>query len=175
MMEQRMARGNCFYCDIRFGRDPIARDGRSIDHIVPIAVGGIKIASNEIYACKLCNNARGTMLAEKYLRLVLSRGRKEAAEYAFTHRRNSRRSQHAWAKEVKAKKGAGWRIEAIIEEHRLALFACRQPSGLFHTLTESQKAAVLAYDGPTISGDRTKLPRAHARDKDSPSHADVIV
>ena len=68
--------GLCFYCNVcvdSFG-DPFSRYAPTIDHIVPKSQGGQKRSMiNVVLACYSCNNERGDMPAEEFLRMRYER------------------------------------------------------------------------------------------------------
>lgn len=76
----------CAYCGIRMTDAPLTHDEGTIDHYVPKAAGGAPVWSNEIMACRLCNNARGAMYADHYFQIVMWKGRIKAAQYAVRRR-----------------------------------------------------------------------------------------
>lgn len=76
------------------GDDPTADNYRSLEHVVPRTAGGKKHYDNEVIACILCNNGRGAMRADRYLRFVLWKGRVKAAQYGI---RQSSRAMSAKA------------------------------------------------------------------------------
>ncbi len=64
--KQRLARGNCHYCDRRFSADEL-----TMDHIVPIIRGGRTTKGNVAAVCKECNNKKKYLLPmewEEYLK-----------------------------------------------------------------------------------------------------------
>jgi hypothetical protein len=83
----------CCYCGIHMelGRERMWTDqtwrattgvGATIEHVVPRVAGGTNDWFNLAAACRLCNNARSAMKAERYLRFVMWKGRERAAKYA---------------------------------------------------------------------------------------------
>lgn len=74
----------CCYCGISMrwasGR---GHDAATIEHVIPKSAGGpISSWWNLVAACNLCNSSRASMNAEKYLQLVVCKGRRKAALYA---------------------------------------------------------------------------------------------
>lgn len=74
LMERHKKR--CFYCNIvvrvlRKKRAPHPRDMATEDHLVPKSKGGSDLLDNLVLACNECNNQRGDMPAESFLRLKL--------------------------------------------------------------------------------------------------------
>lgn len=51
----------CFYCKRRLNRFT-----RTIDHLVPLARGGLNRIYNRVYCCKECNNDKGDMTLKEY-------------------------------------------------------------------------------------------------------------
>ena len=77
----------CAYCGIVMTEPhpgwPTHRDtDATIDHYVPVAAGGLRIWSNEVMACRLCNQYRGAMWATTYFKRVQELGRTMAAQWA---------------------------------------------------------------------------------------------
>jgi 5-methylcytosine-specific restriction endonuclease McrA len=50
---------SCYWC-----KEPITLDTSTIEHIVPLARGGLDNANNRTLACKPCNEARGCDMPE---------------------------------------------------------------------------------------------------------------
>jgi hypothetical protein len=50
----------CHYC----GERPGAGDYLVVDHVVPVAVGGLTIASNLVAACRPCNDGKSSKVVE---------------------------------------------------------------------------------------------------------------
>lgn len=71
----------CAYCGIALSLIRHSHDEATVDHVVPRVAGGRPIWSNEVMACRLCNEGRGAMRADKYFQRVLWRGRIKAARY----------------------------------------------------------------------------------------------
>jgi 5-methylcytosine-specific restriction endonuclease McrA len=59
--------GCCFWCKAK-----IARRDATRDHVIPKSKGGADSIDNFVLSCQSCNNARGDMDAEEWLRLVMS-------------------------------------------------------------------------------------------------------
>jgi 5-methylcytosine-specific restriction endonuclease McrA len=57
-------------------------DRATIEHVIPKIAGGSNDWDNLAAACRMCNNARSAMKAEKYLQFVEWKGRIKAARYA---------------------------------------------------------------------------------------------
>lgn len=68
----------CCYCGIRCTGRRDDHDEPTVDHVLPIAAGGLRSWDNEVMACRLCNVGRGAMPARKYLLLVMWKGRWKA-------------------------------------------------------------------------------------------------
>lgn len=56
----------CQYCGIQVqGRDQYQTNAATVDHVIPLADGGMSIQSNMVTACKGCNLGKGDLsLAE---------------------------------------------------------------------------------------------------------------
>lgn len=65
----------------------------TIEHVTPKVAGGSNRWENLVAACRLCNNARSAMKAERYARLVKWKGREKAARYAHRLRAKIQRRQ----------------------------------------------------------------------------------
>ena len=66
--KRRLAKGVCYYCNRRTPPKAL-----TMDHIVPIARGGLSVKSNVVPACKECNNAKKQLLPmewEEYLNRI---------------------------------------------------------------------------------------------------------
>lgn len=62
---QKCAAGSCYYCNKQFAPAEL-----TMDHIVPLARGGVSSRSNVVPACKECNNRKKYLLPiewEEYL------------------------------------------------------------------------------------------------------------
>lgn len=69
----------CAYCGIAVQIEVDDRDTRlSIDEVVPRCAGGLRVWSNQVIACALCNQGRGAMRAERYFGRVQEEGRLSA-------------------------------------------------------------------------------------------------
>lgn len=55
----------CHFC-----RDALNSENISLDHVIPRARGGSNELTNLVLACKDCNNARGCMGYDKFVRLM---------------------------------------------------------------------------------------------------------
>lgn len=55
--QNKLAQGVCYYC----GRKFVAKE-LTMDHIVPLARGGVSSKGNMAACCKECNNLKKTML-----------------------------------------------------------------------------------------------------------------
>ncbi len=75
--------GHYWYCGAS-----VPRDEMTMDHILPVAQGGIATLDNVVLACKPCNGAKGAMSREAY-RVSLGAGTRfwgeRAAGVAQTH------------------------------------------------------------------------------------------
>jgi 5-methylcytosine-specific restriction endonuclease McrA len=63
--KQNLAHGVCYYCCGRFTKDAL-----TMDHVVPLARGGVSTKANCVVACKECNNKKRYLLPmewEEYL------------------------------------------------------------------------------------------------------------
>jgi 5-methylcytosine-specific restriction enzyme A len=63
--KRRLAKGVCHYCHRQTPPKAL-----TMDHIVPIARGGLSVKNNVVPACKECNNAKKQLLPmewEEYL------------------------------------------------------------------------------------------------------------
>jgi len=61
----RIQKGVCHYCQRRVGRENL-----TMDHVVPLARGGLSKKGNIVPACKACNNKKKYLLPiewEEYL------------------------------------------------------------------------------------------------------------
>ncbi len=59
----------CRYCGCNVhGRDPLRTDFATIDHVEPLARGGLSIQDNMVTACRGCNEAKGDMTLAEYER-----------------------------------------------------------------------------------------------------------
>jgi hypothetical protein len=54
----------CIYCDT-----PLTEENATSDHIIPISQGGNNTQVNMIICCKDCNNERGNLPFESYLKI----------------------------------------------------------------------------------------------------------
>lgn len=94
----------CCYCGIPM---EIGREGEwtedawkttldmraTVEHVVPKIDGGSNKWINLAAACRLCNNARSSMKADRYIRFVQWKGREGAARYANRIRSKIQRRQ----------------------------------------------------------------------------------
>lgn len=63
--KQNLAHGVCYYCGGSFSKDAL-----TMDHVVPLARGGVSTKTNCVVACKECNNKKKYLLPmewEEYL------------------------------------------------------------------------------------------------------------
>jgi hypothetical protein len=67
--------GLCFYCHVIMTLAPEKLNTCTRDHIIPVSQGGSDAMDNLVAACFACNNARGPMDAQAFLRLVKRVGR----------------------------------------------------------------------------------------------------
>jgi len=85
----------CCYCGVSFvtGRQDNRTPTR--EHVKPSIAGGSDAWDNLVAACRLCNEARGAMHWDRFLKFVLWKGRDGAARYAKRRwaRIQSKRSQ----------------------------------------------------------------------------------
>lgn len=67
--------GNCHWCGrhMTLGKQTLPT-AFTIEHIVPLAVGGNSVPSNLTGACKRCNNLRGTLASSFFHHLVATFG-----------------------------------------------------------------------------------------------------
>ena len=82
----------CAYCGVsvsHFGGDD---DAATIDEVQPRSRGGQTIWSNQVIACRLCNQGRGNYNAIAYFELVAKFGRIEAPRELLRRRSNRRQS-----------------------------------------------------------------------------------
>ena len=68
----------CCYCGIRCMGAHDAHNQPTREHVTPKRFGGRSEWMNEVLACRICNNGRGSMSAKKYLMLVQDVGRWKA-------------------------------------------------------------------------------------------------
>ena len=61
----------CHWCGRGFRRTPARRC--TIDHLVPVSVGGSWALSNLVLACRACNETRGDMPVDAWRSLIESR------------------------------------------------------------------------------------------------------
>jgi hypothetical protein len=54
----------CFYCEREVHPDLV-----TVDHVVPLARGGKNRIENAVLACARCNNAKGPLTAEEFMRV----------------------------------------------------------------------------------------------------------
>jgi 5-methylcytosine-specific restriction endonuclease McrA len=74
---RRMARlfelyaGCCYYCGVAVrqnnGERPEVNEHATLDHLIPLSMGGTNEPGNIVLACRGCNLERGTMDATKFL------------------------------------------------------------------------------------------------------------
>jgi hypothetical protein len=69
----------CCYCGIHLQGRGDDMDAPSIEHIIPLCLGGFRLWVNEAIACRLCNSSRHKMPWERFLALVTRHGRQKAA------------------------------------------------------------------------------------------------
>lgn len=50
----------CAYCGTEVIDSQTSKQGWSVDHIIPLALGGSNDESNLVVACRLCNSKKGT-------------------------------------------------------------------------------------------------------------------
>ena len=64
--KRRLAKGECYYCG-----NPFPAHELTMDHLIPLSLGGKSNKGNLVAACKTCNNNKKNMLAfewEEYLK-----------------------------------------------------------------------------------------------------------
>ncbi len=86
----------CCYCGCVVHPDDNSKDGwdrPSIEHVSPLARGGIRAWENEVMACRVCNNGRARMKPDTYLAKVIEIGRWRAFKWAKKMRRNLMRAR----------------------------------------------------------------------------------
>jgi hypothetical protein len=66
------SRGMCWYCGADTVRSPQAMNEASIDHRIPISLGGTDDAENLVLACRSCNSEKGAKTADEF-RLYVGR------------------------------------------------------------------------------------------------------
>jgi len=84
----------CCYCGVHMTTSARRDRSPSIEHVVPRFVGGSDDWENLVAACRLCNQGRGLMRAERYLTLVKWKGRRRAALYSRRLRTKLQTRQH---------------------------------------------------------------------------------
>lgn len=55
--QEKCARGICYYCGRKVGRENL-----TMDHVVPLVRGGTSVKNNLVPACKECNNKKKYLL-----------------------------------------------------------------------------------------------------------------
>jgi 5-methylcytosine-specific restriction endonuclease McrA len=73
----------CCYCGISFSDDPQSDARATVEHVIPVIAGGLRIWSNEVVACALCNEGRGAMQWWRYFNIVTLRGRRKAYRWGL--------------------------------------------------------------------------------------------
>ncbi len=79
-------RGLCAYCDRPFGSDGGFRRP-TLDHVVPLALGGSNTKDNKVAACAECNTQKGHMSAEAF-KAKLKSNREQAESLSQALRRS---------------------------------------------------------------------------------------
>lgn len=77
--------GNCAYCGCEL------KKGWHVDHVVPVAVGGVDGIENLMPACPPCNNFKTSFTLEQFrieLQLQVHRGRKYSINFKMAERYN---------------------------------------------------------------------------------------
>lgn len=64
----------CCWCHVRFSDVLGADDAPSLEHVIPIALGGTNTPDNLAVACRRCNTKRGTQDVDTFLAFVQSLG-----------------------------------------------------------------------------------------------------
>lgn len=64
----RRRTGHCFYCKRQFEPTPLRKQTR--DHVVPRSQGGPNHKSNIVACCWECNNRKGDMPADEFIRML---------------------------------------------------------------------------------------------------------
>lgn len=80
----------CAYCGTPvhdFERKQHDPNRATIDEVVPRVAGGKCVWSNQVIACRLCNEGRSAMRAERYFEAVLTMGRWKANVWGRTEQR----------------------------------------------------------------------------------------
>ena len=57
---------NCFYCGI-----DLERNKRTVDHLIPLAKGGLDIEENLVVSCKRCNRNKSDLTLDEFIELSL--------------------------------------------------------------------------------------------------------
>lgn len=57
----------CFYC-----KRTIDDFSRTIDHLIPKCLGGIRSNDNKVYSCKSCNQLKADFTPEQFVKVVES-------------------------------------------------------------------------------------------------------
>ena len=57
---------NCFYCGIELDRNK-----RTVDHLEPLAKGGLDIEENLVVSCKRCNRNKSDLTLDEFIKLSL--------------------------------------------------------------------------------------------------------
>lgn len=55
--------GKCFYC-----KKPVRKENATLDHIIPLSRGGYNKRKNYVMACDSCNNEKGSMTKDEYIK-----------------------------------------------------------------------------------------------------------
>jgi len=62
--------GKCYYCGVKlYLKKKSHRPVITIDHYIPLSKGGFDDTANKVPACKKCNNAKGDLMPEDFLRI----------------------------------------------------------------------------------------------------------
>lgn len=59
--QNQIAHGSCYYCG-----QPVRAAEATMDHVVPIALGGRSVRGNVVLACKACNTAKRDRTAAEW-------------------------------------------------------------------------------------------------------------
>ncbi len=59
--QRKLAEGRCHYC----GRE-VGAAALTMDHVVPVARGGLSVKNNLVPSCKQCNNEKKSKLLQEW-------------------------------------------------------------------------------------------------------------
>jgi len=60
--QRKLAEGRCHYCGRKVGAAAL-----TMDHVVPVARGGLSVKNNLVPVCKQCNNEKKSKLLQEWL------------------------------------------------------------------------------------------------------------